>query len=491
MIKTVIKKIYRSSFSKKIGLYNHPIIIKTKETKRNLKIKIRRRKELKYVHSVSAGKENLSRKFLKENTYEFMYELSLINPEIWGRLLNQIADSNFSRLAKHTKINVMFLCNFSATWSCDELFQLFLKSDRFHPYIVVHHFYNGTQQTIEENFNDCFRFFSRKGYEVYKDSDTKINEWFSLEKLGNPDIIFHLSPYNSGFPKTLDIFSFPLETININIPYGIYVAELSDFQYNLPSFSAYWRIFDLPFYAKLAPKYTKLGNVNRVGSGYCKLDALYKTEYIVPEEIWKITNHKQVKIIFAPHHSIGELGQKFSTFDKNYQAIYEIAQSLQETTTWIFKPHPLLKKAAVESGVFSDEKEYDAYVEKWNKLPNARVITGGDYFDIFKTSDGMILDSDSFLAEYLYVNKPIMLLTRESQKFSELGVPLSKVLYRVNGEDFQGILHFITEVLVEKNDTMADLRKNFFEAYLDYKKKNGMLASEYIYQYICKKIKDF
>ena len=127
MIKTVIKKIYRSSFSKKIGLYNHPIIIKTKETKRNLKIKIRRRKELKYVHSVSAGKENLSRKFLKENTYEFMYELSLINPEIWGRLLNQIADSNFSRLAKHTKINVMFLCNFSATWSCDELFQLFLK----------------------------------------------------------------------------------------------------------------------------------------------------------------------------------------------------------------------------------------------------------------------------------------------------------------------------------------------------------------------------
>ena len=35
------------------------------------------------------------------------------------------------------------------------------------------------------------------------------------------------------------------------------------------------------------------------------------------------------------------------------------------------------------------------------------------------------------------------------------------------------------------------LRKNFFEAYLDYKKKNGMLASEYIYQYICKKVKDF
>ena len=43
----------------------------------------------------------------------------------------------------------------------------------------------------------------------------------------------------------------------------------------------------------------------------------------------------------------------------------------------------------------------------WNALPNAKVVEEESYLDIFATSDGMIMDSASFIGEYLYVNKPL------------------------------------------------------------------------------------
>ena len=86
--------------------------------------------------------------------------------------------------------------------------------------------------------------------------------------------------------------------------------------------------------------------------------------------------------------------------------IYEYVKNNTKTTSWVFRPHPMLRAGAVQQGVFKSEEEYDNYLEMWNELPNAQVIEGGMYVDIFETSDAMILDSVSFLAEYLYMHKP-------------------------------------------------------------------------------------
>ena len=482
MIKEGIRKFYNSNLSKTIGIYQNRKIKRVVKKFKCLKIKKKYKSQIKILREWVESDTEIATNFLTDNTYDLLRNISLVDTNLWKHVLNKIAKYNFKNLKDKKVIEIMFLCNFAATWSCDELFRLFLKSSQFHPYIVVHHFNNGTPAIIEENFNSTYDFFKKKGYEVYKDNDRKQE---------NANIIFHLSPYNDAFPASLNITTFPLTTININVPYGIYVADLSEFQYNLPSFSMYWRIYDLPFYVDLAPKYTILGSINRVGSGYCKLDALYQKQDIDEKKYWKKTNENQLKIIYAPHHSIGDRGQRFSTFDKNYKIMLEIAKKFSKETNWIMKPHPLLKTTAIQSGLFSNEKEYDSYIEEWDQLPNARVITGGDYFDIFKTSDGMILDSDSFLAEYLYVNKPLMLLSRETQEFSELGLPLSKVLYRVNGDDRDGIEQFIKQVLIERKDILKDKREDFFEKYLDYQKKNGMLASEYIFRDICEHIQNY
>ena len=76
----------------------------------------------------------------------------------------------------------------------------------------------------------------------------------------------------------------------------------------------------------------------------------------------------------------------------------------------VLKPHPALKSQCIRIG-FSEEL-FDQYMHEWQSLPNASVVTDGDYMDLFATSDALILDSLSFIAEYLVTGKPLCFLSK-------------------------------------------------------------------------------
>ena len=103
----------------------------------------------------------------------------------------------------------------------------------------------------------------------------------------------------------------------------------------------------------------------------------------------------------------------------------------------------------------------------------------------------MILDSISFLGEYLYVHKPMLFLTRERNTFNDFGSELAKILYTADGGDFNAIKRFVENTVIQNDDYMLKEREAFFEKYLDYYKINGMPASEYIYEYIDDAIKKY
>ena len=173
----------------------------------------------------------------------------------------------------------------------------------------------------------------------------------------------------------------------------------------------------------------------------------------------------------------------YATFQYNYKFFYEYAKAHQEIS-WVIKPHPNLFKSAAKTGLFPSEQAFEEYLKAWDNLPNAKLVTGAYYHDIFATSDGMILDSGSFIAEYQYTHKPMIFLTRDTQKFNALGDELMKITYRVDGRDLKGIAQMIQKIFIEGNDEMYDARLKFFDKYLDYVKANGMTASEYIYKNI-------
>ncbi|MGO4972132.1 hypothetical protein ACTQ56_09085 [[Clostridium] aminophilum] len=135
----------------------------------------------------------------------------------------------------------------------------------------------------------------------------------------------------------------------------------------------------------------------------------------------------------------------------------------------------------MQQGLFSSYEEYDRYFAAWNELPNARAIDESRYIDYFLTSDAMILDSSSFIGEYLYVQKPVLYLTRPEQGFTDLGEAVVNTYYRAPGWDLMEIERFITDVVLEGKDPLKNEREKVFEEYLDYYRLNGKLSHEIIF----------
>lgn len=429
----------------------------------------RERKILTYNNLLKLKKVNLIKLYLKLSSFAFR--------------------SNMTKIAKKDKIKVAFVCPISSIWSCEILYKIFRKSDKYDPIILVTPFFNGTDKTVSDIYLSTLKYFKENGYNCIGTANKDINDNKTWSEVGKPDIIFQLNPHHSAFPNEWKITELPLTTVNCYIPYGFMIFKDPKLQFNQEWHWLFSRIFcETEMHKLLAKKYCDVGDWNVVYSGYTKMDTfIEKKEYNI-ENIWKIcniTSGRVVKLIYSPHHSVGnKTNCQFSTFDQNYKMIYEYAKAHKNTTSWIFKSHPLLEKSSVQEGIFKNENEYKQYVQMWSELPNAKVAEEGTYEDIFMTSDGMINDSVSFLAEYLYTQKPLLFLRREGNRFNEFGEKLVDIHYSVSGSDFKGIEKFIDEVVIGRNDVKSEKRKAFFESNLNYYKVNGFSASKYIFNYL-------
>lgn len=319
--------------------------------------------------------------------------------------------------------------------------------------------------------------------------DIDKGRYLSWENIPKQDVVFLTNPHFQAFEESCNIVNFPLRTLNIYIPYGFSLYGNIHDQYNQLSHALCWKIFwETEMDLKISEKYADLGNRNGVVSGYLKMDGFYEEERQLAEEIWKIPEGKEIdtvrKIIYAPHWSIRSVSTGFGNFDKMYDKMYNFVKEHADTTTWIFRPHPMLRWGVVKEGLFDSEQEFDEYMRKWDELPNARVVERGEYIDMFRTSDALIGDSISFLGEYQYTHKPLLFITREANTFDDFGEELIKILYQAEGENFEAVERFVNDVVIEGKDFMYEIRKEFFEQYMDYMTQNGKMASDYIKDFL-------
>lgn len=432
----------------------------------------------------------------KKNKYEnlkfnYLNILKETDLEKFKKIKHEIESKNIERLKSKTKIKIGFLLYTTSMWSCDKLYNMLRQSDRFDPYIIVCGFNDGNEETIKKNYESTLNYFKEKSYQVVGLYEKKN---ITLYEAGNPDIIFYLTPFSALIPSKLNIENIPLKTLTIYISYSFMLADREK-KFELPVYYLTWKYFsDTLMYKELIRKKSMVGDDNVIFCGYIRMDELINDIDNIRSDLWKIPksqNRKVFKIIYAPHHSVFDEVGGFSTFDQNYEFMYELAKKYSKNTSWIIKPHPLLGSRIIKNGFFKDISEYDKYLKRWEELPNAKVVTSGTYFDIFKSSDAMILDSVSFLAEYQYVKKPLLLLTRKTQHFNPMGEALKEVLYCAEGNEFNKIEEFLNYIVIEGNDLMNEKREEFFNKYLNYYEYNGkMLSSEFIYKYLDKNLKN-
>ena len=462
-------------------------------------------------NGIDAGDFASIEKIPEQYTYLHLYALmKLANEldngrELYENLFNLAVECGRyyigTKMQKGEKVKVCFLAISAAEWPASELYRFLTKDDRIDCYIVIAPLTDRDAETRKDTYRRTKEYFVQNGYDIREIYDIEKDDCLSWSDLGGvPDILIHLNPWFSSLPAACQVVSFPLHCIHCYLPYGIHVEDSVDGKYcpnlvyNHDFVNMMWKTWtDSEKNMEGYRKYGMRQGRNVVFSGYAKMDYFYETREWTDKEIrklWKIPEGKSVceirRVIIAPHHAMaGYGGILFSTFPRNAFFLLYLAKKYQDKIAFIFKPHPNLRLRAVEAGVFESYEAYDDYLREWDSLPNAKVVQESSYLEIFDTSDGMIMDSISFIAEYLYVNKPLLFLKRNGQAFNKLGTKLMRAYNTAWGEDYSEIEKFLQEVILKGNDEKKELRRTIWQEELDYVRVNQCLASEFAYNDIC------
>lgn len=377
--------------------------------------------------------------------------------------LKQYNDQMNKQLIKTCKpIKVGFILYTSSIWNVDELYHMLQQDPNFDADLVLTHIKMSDSSSSEDMFRKTYEYFSERRYSIKKASETDASQY---------DILFY-QMIGHVTEANFNIHNIPLNTIILYTSYSYMLADIAD-KLNAGLYHlSFFYYTDSIYYNRLVERvncYT--GNAKYIG--FPKMDKYYQSAN-------DRRSDKKI-IIYAPHHSVHRTVElKSATFADNYKEILALAKKHHESTYWIYKPHPSLRGTSVVAGIFKSGTEYDEYEEQWRRLGNAEVVSQGDYFPLFKESDAMITDSVSFLAEYQFTNKPLLLLESGKIKYNDFGKSIVEILYRCPGSDITGIESFIQDV-IDGRDVMKEKRIDFFEKNLAYM-QNGISANQRIYQ---------
>jgi len=440
-----------------------------------------------FVHYIKYGKNENRRIFPSGTIY---------NPDKKSNKLDQIIlQENVRNIQEKKKrgfkINVVFI-TYSNIWTSDILYHFLDEDDNFNVMIIVVPYMSNLPSDSEiKSYNETYERFKKEGYNVIKGYDEDREKTIDIELECSPDIIFYSSNWMNVYPEELQFDFIPRSTLLCYIPYGISTGNIFKDHINSEMYEKSWKVFcETDFHKK-----TIIQQNNRnfdpgkfIVSGFPKLDGLFLDKYYNNTWKWKRTpinfskrNKKYKKrIIWAPHWTFDKNIINFSTFRENYKFFYDYAKN-NMNIEWIFRPHPLLKESIVSHNIMS-EKKVEKYYDGWKNLENTQIYEGGDYTALYTYSDAMITDSVSFIAEYLFCNKPGLRLTNNTQNFNSFGTEAAQMWYDCKGFQINKIEEFINEVVINENDTKKEERTKFIEKELI--PKGNLTASENIYKYL-------
>lgn len=403
--------------------------------------------------------------------------------EIDSRKISQIIHKNYEKviqnLSKKDKFKVVFLNTQNSKWAYQSLYEELKNDPKFEILILISTAktaFKEDSKKYENQANDSFEFFKKQKMNVDFLADFSKKKFKNLKDF-KPDIVFYEQPWD--LPKDLDLLKISKYALCFYVSYGSSITEgkneYIDFLYRY--FCGYF-VDNENIQKQLSENTTFKKSI--IFSGHLKLD-----NYLKPLDedkiLWKSKNKR---VIWAPHHSFyADSMLKFGTFDWNYNFFYEFAKNHPEIE-FIVKPHPLLKEQIVNKGLMS-LKDMQDYFDKWQNLQNVQVYECGNYFDMFKASDLLITDCNSFLYEYLPTLKPcIRLINKNSISHNDFGKKIISGYYEAkNLEDLQNLIDLI---LFKEKDEFYEKREKIVKNDLIWQKNS---VANFIKNYILNLIK--
>ncbi len=394
------------------------------------------------------------------------FEFRRICNDIDSMLSSKIIRARYPKLIKHLqdefskrKLKVVFLNSENPKWVYRFLYDEFKKNQNFQVQVLIT-VRDGLLKKkykfleYEKLANDNFNFFKKDGLNVDYAFDFKKKKHIDLKKF-NPDIVFYEQPWE--LPKKYRVNEVSKYALPFYCSYGSCITNGIN-EYSEPFYKDVYVYFIDNVYIKKVLLEHGCQQQAIVVSGQPKLD-VYLKPINQSNIIWKSVNKKRV--IYAPHHSFYKnsvLG--FGTFDWNYKFFFNFAKNHPEIE-FIIKPHPELKRQIVKRGLMS-ANEMIQYFKMWESLPNAQIYEFANYFDMFKTSDLLITDCNSFLYEYLPTKKPVIhLIGKNSVGHNEYGQKITSGYYLAR--DIEELKAQLELVLFNGHDPLKLIREQIIK----------------------------
>lgn len=275
-----------------------------------------------------------------------------------------------------------------------------------------------------------------------------------------PKIVFYDIPIN--VLKKSMLRKLYWNSINVHLAYSIYADNHFYLQYNDIFHLSLWKYFVPSKFHLNQSKYafSKGKNVDCIGYPTIEgIDYQHKRQNYITTLIW------------APHWSIDDHNEFYvSTFLEYFDKFIDFQEKNNNTIKIVFRPHQSLWENLINHPKWGYKKtsEYYSYWKNKNQFSN------GDYLEIFNCSSGIILDSISFLSEYLFTKKPIFLLTRSNpylrDRYNDYGKDIISATYKI--DNFRILTDKISQVYLKKNDPL------FYERDFKLRKYYGSFLNE-------------
>ncbi|GHV43963.1 hypothetical protein AGMMS49546_27080 [Spirochaetia bacterium] len=334
-----------------------------------------------------------------------------------------------NKILNKEKINVVFVCHEPQSWgSLKTVFETCYNDSDFNVTIVqipVKRLVKGRKESFEK-YEDVGAEYFFKGFPctIINGFDHKTNKWFDLREL-EPDYLFFHIPYNSIRPPQYHSRIISGYTTLCFVHYAIGFSDV--FKDTCPA--DFFNSIDILFCESEYNKklYIELDvlkpDVKLFLTGFPRFDNLnqYKN---AESSIWKFcSNEKKFRIIWTPRWSITEGTSHFIEFKDK---ILDFADKHSEME-FIFRPHPYAFYDLTQRGIMRN-KDIELYKNEYFKRENAHIDSEKEYLKQFYSSDVLITDISTIIAEYFLTGKPII-YCHKKDCFNEFSRRLSEGFY--------------------------------------------------------------
>lgn len=362
------------------------------------------------------------------------------------------------KLANNEKIRFCFFVMLDSAFAGEPLYKKIIQDDIFKPYIVIIPDTSRGFDYMIKSYLQTYKSLHSKYKNVYNGYNIKKNTYIDYSK--KMDIVYIPIPYSGMSHHYFEIdYLLNKNILPIHISYSFQVTKFSREVYSSDFYNYMWKIFvPTNSHLKEINKYSKINGKNTAVTGYCKMDELQNYN--------KMKKNKKI-IIVAPHHTVSPWKfLQISNFLK-YSDFFLKLPKLYPQINFIFRPHPLLIVQLKKPEVWGEEKT-NRYFKTMESYSNVTYSRGGEYFDIFLNSDGIIHDCGSFLAEYLFTEKPACYILKNKKSIKKWFLPIGQKCldYCYHAYSEKNIINYIENIILDNKDTLKKERVNFVNSEL-------------------------